>query len=142
MVRWSSGVPCGIPCVPDPRRPVGDRRRGPDIGSGAASLQGFPPPVALGCRIRISAVRRHPGSPGLLPPWGLPLSRPWPDRSSHPPRALRRRHPRRPRHRCPSGVFAHATGTPPFGLLPCTSGRSPSGFVTLYSRVSKNREIG
>jgi hypothetical protein len=49
---------------------------------------------------------------------------------------------RQPRDRGLDGVFAHAPETPPFGLLPGTSGKSPSGFVTLYSRVSKNREIG
>jgi hypothetical protein len=76
------------------------------------------------------------------PSLGPSPSRTWPDRSSHPPCALRRRPSRRPRYRCPGDVFAHATGTPPFGLLSGTSGRSPSGFVTLYSRVSKNREIG
>ena len=73
---WCGGrrvFPWGIPCVPDRRRPVGDRRRVPDFGSGAASLQGVAPLVALGCRVRISAGSRHPGSPGLLPPWGLPL---------------------------------------------------------------------
>jgi len=49
---------------------------------------------------------------------------------------------RRPRDRGLDGVFAHAPEAPPFGLLSGTSGRSPSGFVTLYSKVSKNREIG
>jgi len=72
-LRVVVGSPCGGPDEPDRGRPVGAHRRVPDSGSGAASLQGFDPPVALGGRLCISAGLRPPGSPGLLPPWGFPL---------------------------------------------------------------------
>jgi hypothetical protein len=41
------------------------------VRNGLAS-RGFSP-CRLGSRFRVSTVQRHPGSPGLHPPWGIPL---------------------------------------------------------------------
>jgi hypothetical protein len=69
---------------PDRRCPIRVRP-----GSGLGVRNGLAarvlPPCRLEDRFRVSTVPRPSGSPGLLPPWGIPLPGTWPRRPSLPP---------------------------------------------------------
>jgi hypothetical protein len=58
------------------------------IAAAAASLQGFSPFVGWGTLSPDFSACSVPGSPGIHPPWGIPLPDPWPLRCRAQPRDL------------------------------------------------------
>lgn len=118
------------------------------------------PPLGMGFRGALASrgssrcrweVRRHvsmaPGvfllSQAFTPPWGIPLPGLGLLGCRHRPSPFGAGPCVTPGILAPNTpAFAGMPRLPRIGLLSGTSGTSPSGFVPLYYRVSKNREIG
>jgi hypothetical protein len=118
------------------------RRRRDSLSTVTASLQGFLPFAGWDCLHRVSPELRRPGSPGISSSLGPSPSPSGPPRPSVPAFLSVRRGVRRPRRHGATVPSKRAGSEGRLASSQVLREGSRSGSLSLYFRVSKNREIG